>query len=85
MAKRKYNIKERETAVVIDGNSIRRLRISKNLTRRQLAELLNVHLNVVSNVENGLQNMELVSFCKLAHVLGTSTDKLLKEPPCAMN
>lgn len=77
MAKRKYTTKERQTIVVIDGKLIKQLRMSKNLTRRQLADTLNVHPNVVSNVENGLQNMELVNFCKLARVLGTSTDKLL--------
>jgi transcriptional regulator with XRE-family HTH domain len=61
------------------GAAVRRLRDSKELTQEQLAELSDVHVTYVSQIERGLKNLSLFNIHRIAHALGVSAGNLLLE------
>ena len=61
------------------GSCIRTLRMQNNLTQLQLAELLGVTDKAVSKWERGLSYPDIALFPKLADILGTTVDGLLRE------
>ena len=61
------------------GSSIRSLRIKKKLTQAQLADILGVTDKAVSKWERDLSYPDIALFPKLADILGTSVDGLLRE------
>lgn len=56
---------------------IRNLRIDRNLSQRQIAELLNVKQNTYSQYEIGVLNYPVDVLIKLARFYGTGVDYLL--------
>lgn len=56
---------------------IKSLRVEKGLSQKQLAEVLNVAQNTVSNWENGTREPDLPTIRKLAEYFNVSTDFLL--------
>ena len=61
------------------GLRIRMLRMQNNMTQAQLAELLNITDKAVSKWERDLSYPDIALFPKLADVLGTTADDLLRE------
>ena len=61
------------------GSCIRTLRMQKNMTQLQLAELLGVTDKAVSKWERDLSYPDIALFPKLADILGTTADGLLRE------
>ncbi|CDE44399.1 putative uncharacterized protein [Clostridium sp. CAG:768] len=59
------------------GKNVKIERIKKDLTREQLAEIMNVSVNYLSNVENGKANMSLAKVLELAEYLKTDIENLL--------
>ncbi len=59
------------------GDRLRQLRKEKNLTQRQLADLIGVKNSVISFYEVGERTPSLDAVIKLATVLHVSTDNLL--------
>lgn len=59
------------------GKNVKIERIKKDLTREQLAEIMNVSVNYLSNVENGKANMSLAKVLELADYLKTDIENLL--------
>ena len=61
------------------GSCIRTLRIKNNMTQAQLAAFLNITDKAVSKWERDLSYPDIALFPKLADVLGTTVDDLLRE------
>ena len=61
------------------GSYIRTLRTKNNLTQAQLAAFLNITDKAVSKWERDLSYPDMALFPKLADVLGTTVDDLLRE------
>lgn len=59
------------------GKRIRELRISKNLTRDQLAEKTMLSSKFIYEVENGKKGLSVDSLFKIATVLSCSCDYIL--------
>ena len=62
---------------VLRFEQIRNLRIDRNLSQRQIAELLNVKQNTYSQYEIGVLNYPVDVLIKLARFYGTGVDYLL--------
>lgn len=61
-------------------NIIKELRLSKNLTQADLAELCSVHQTAVSQWEKGRTAPDTESLKKLSEIFGVSVDKLIGAP-----
>ncbi len=59
------------------GQRLRQIRKERNLTQKQLAELIGVKNSVISFYEVGERTPSLEALVKLARVLHVSTDALL--------
>lgn len=59
------------------GLAVRNLRDAKELTQEQLAELSDMHVTYVSQIERGLKNLSLFNVHRIAHALGVSAGELL--------
>ncbi|QVL17246.1 helix-turn-helix transcriptional regulator [Pseudomonas qingdaonensis] len=62
------------------AENIRLMRRVKNLTQEQLALMADVDRTYVSQIERSTGNPSLMVLCKLANILGITTDQLLIEP-----
>jgi transcriptional regulator with XRE-family HTH domain len=61
------------------GAAVRGIRESKKLTQEQLAELSDVHVTYVSQIERGLKNISLFNVHRIAYGLGVTAGQLLVE------
>ena len=61
------------------GKRLRELRIERELTQRQLGEVLNVWNQTVSFWESGSREPDLDTLVKIAHYFEISIDELLEE------
>lgn len=59
------------------GNRIRIRREELNITRNQLAELLDVTTKFCSDIESGAKGMSIKTLIKLSSILYVSTDYIL--------
>lgn len=59
------------------GKEIKRLRESKNLSRKQLADLLGCDVRTISKWENDENGIGTMYLGKLAKVLGVSVEELI--------
>ena len=59
------------------GKNVKIERIKKDLTQEQLAEIMGVSQNFVSNIESGKQNMSLAKVLELSKYIGTNIENLL--------
>lgn len=57
---------------------LKELRLSRNLTEEQLAELIDVSLKTYKNYEAGRTMPRIATIVKLVRVLETTSDELLE-------
>lgn len=62
------------------GKALRRLRISRGLTQRELADLLGVHAAALSRWERGAHLPNVEDFREVCIALRASADKMLQLP-----
>lgn len=60
------------------GERVREIRILKNLSQEQLADLANVHRTYIGMVERAEKNITLVNIEKIANGLNVSIIEILK-------
>lgn len=60
------------------GKNVKIERIKKDLTQEQLAEIMGVSQNFVSNIESGKENMSLAKILELSQYIGTDITCLLQ-------
>ena len=63
------------------GYNLRRIRRARDLTQKELADLVGVHLNTVLRAESGEQDTRWSVVEKLAQVLGVPTTEFSKPIP----
>jgi transcriptional regulator with XRE-family HTH domain len=66
---------------VLLGAKVRKLRLERNLSQEDLAELADLHRNYVGGVERGERNLGLLNIVALAHGLRVKPSKLLEPIP----
>lgn len=59
------------------GNRVRDFRIKNQYTQFQFAELIDISVNFLSEIENGKKGMSQDTICKLCHTFHISADYLL--------
>ncbi len=57
---------------VVIGRNVRRLRVAKGLTQEELSARCDFDQRYISQVENGLQNLTVLSLYELSQALGTT-------------
>jgi transcriptional regulator with XRE-family HTH domain len=60
------------------GERVREIRVSKNLSQEQLADLAYVHRTYIGMVERAEKNITLVNIEKIANALNVNITELLK-------
>ena len=60
------------------GERVREIRVSKNLSQEQLADLANVHRTYIGMVERAEKNITLVNIEKIANALSVNINELIK-------
>lgn len=66
---------------VLFGATVRKLRLERNLSQEELAELASLHRNYVGGVERGERNVGLLNVVALAHGLRVKPARLLEPIP----
>lgn len=65
---------------LLDGETIKRLRLMRDMTQRQLAEAAAISYPFMSEIENNKSGASLEVIVRIAAALGTSVDRLLRRP-----
>ena len=60
------------------STKLKELRLTRNLTEQQLAELIDVSLKTYKNYEAGKTKPRIATIIKLVRALGTTSDELLE-------
>ena len=68
-----------DPVLVAVGSTIRRIRLSKNISQEELAHLAGVDRSYMGAVERGDNNVALLKLARVAGALELSVSKLLKE------
>jgi transcriptional regulator with XRE-family HTH domain len=63
----------------LDGDKIRELRISRNLTQFEFSLEIDTDQQYVSRIELNRHNISLNTACKIADFFGCTIDELLKK------
>ncbi len=72
--------RDRQDPILIAvGSTIRRIRLSKNISQEELAHLAGVDRSYMGAVERGDNNVAILKLARVAAALGISVSKLLKE------
>ena len=59
------------------GDRLLKWRLEKGYTQRQMAEWLSVHRTSYTKYETGVIDPPLVTLCRMADIVGCTTDALL--------
>jgi transcriptional regulator with XRE-family HTH domain len=62
------------------GSRLRQLRLERNLSQEDLAELCGLHRTYLGGIERGERNVALLNILKIAKALGTSPTDFFQEP-----
>jgi transcriptional regulator with XRE-family HTH domain len=63
------------------GKRVRELRLAKELSQEELAEIAGLHRNYIGGIERGERNLGLLNVVQLAHALSVKPAKLLETIP----
>lgn len=63
------------------GANVKAARLKTEITQECLAELVGVHWQTISNIENGKFPFPVTTFARLSQVLGMSPSRLLEGLP----
>lgn len=76
------NRKELNKKIIINkkiiGNNLKKLRLSKNYSQEQMAELLNTSQSVVSEFENGITLIQTAFLYDICNKFNISADDIIK-------
>lgn len=76
------NRKELNNKIIINkkiiGNNLKKLRLSKNYSQEQMAELLNTSQSVVSEFENGITLIQTAFLYDICNKFNISADDIIK-------
>ncbi|EGT3815694.1 TPA: helix-turn-helix transcriptional regulator [Clostridioides difficile] len=61
------------------GESIKKYRLEKNISRQELAKKLGVNISTITRYENGIREPNIDTLIKIASIFRISTDLLLKK------
>ena len=61
------------------GHTVRKLRISKNISQEKFADMCELHRTYISDVELGKRNVSLENIGKMAAALSISISELFRE------
>ena len=63
------------------GANVKAARLKANLTQECLAEIVGVHWQTISYIENGKFHASIITFSKLSQALEVSPNQLLEDLP----
>ncbi len=63
------------------GENVKAARLQANLTQECLAELVGVHWQTISHIENGKFPFSVTTFARVSQALATSANRLLEGLP----
>ena len=75
----KIGIMNKKSISITFGERVREIRVSKNLSQEQLADLSNVHRTYIGMVERAEKNITLVNMQKIANALEVNIEDLIIE------
>lgn len=61
------------------GENLRRMRLERNMTQREIAEAVSVSLQMISQVERGTKTLSLPLAGEIADLLDCSVEDLLRD------
>lgn len=61
------------------GQTVRRIRLSKDISQEQFADMCDLHRTYISDIELGKRNVSLENIGKMASALDMSISKLFQE------
>ena len=61
------------------GQTVRKIRMSKDISQEKYAEMCNLHRTYISDIELGKRNVSLENIEKMANALDMSISKLFQE------
>lgn len=65
------------TIAIKFGKKVKEIRLGKDMSQADLANILNVHVTYISGIERGIRNMSLKNIEKLAKALRVSIKELV--------
>lgn len=60
-------------------NNVQKIRVTKEMTQRQLAELMGVQAQTISNIERAKHKPSPITLQKLSRVLGVPAEELFSD------
>lgn len=61
------------------GITVKKLRVSKNISQEKFAEIVGLHRTYISEVERGTRNVSLINIVKIAEGLEIKTSEIFRE------
>ena len=61
------------------GKAVRRLRLTRQLSQEELAELAEIHRTYIGDVERGTRNISLINMGRIAQALGVPLSRLIAD------
>jgi len=69
-------VTEKERVLQRFGQHVRQLRVSKNISQEDLAEMADLHRTYISDVERGVRNVSIATASRIAQALGVDLKDL---------
>ena len=68
-----------EDLLLTFGKTIRKIRLSKNISQEKFSDLCNLHRTYISDIELGKRNVSLENIGKMASALDMNISELFQE------